>query len=496
MAPAVASKRKGAPEETQEDKLFEYAPPLKWKAGTKQNVMGSEIRIYSPTKPIKEQPDQVEFEVTSPNDFLSFGPYTRFQVSGVFETKLADPPGSPWTPLEGTDDAKKVCVQPNWLESMIKSVDIFNGNQRLVYSDEGRWVPAYINAFLYNFMSKEQKKLLAIRGANTVYSVPSNIGGWNLNEEDGTEWINFAPNIFTGRVVTTDWIPPHIPPFFQNSSYLTDGEENAIVPMPLLGSLQVRITFIDHLDNIFKAAAGQTANAFRFRFTKFDLHIEQLRTNPLFRQAFLKQHRLLGYPGCTKIIKVENNVLPGTTNWKTTFSSLPFPEGLFIFTLPKTILAGNYDYQDNTDGQVFSAHNIKELRFTYGEKTFFSQEPNIGQLNNDAIEYKMFADYLRAPPFGVKMDPDKITFDSLGGAGTPYPHVYVNLCNYGGKSRILPISDDGSIIGTDKNLDITLTFDRHNAPANVSFIFCLFYTDVNLVLDTNEKQFRCPYVVL
>jgi len=494
MAPAVASKRKNG-EETQESKLFEYAPPLKWRAGTKQNVFGSDILVYEPTKAVKEQPDQVEFEVRS-QDLFSFSPYTRFQVGGVFETKLADPPGSPWTPLEGTDDAKKVCVQPNWLESMIKCVEIFNGNQRLVYSDEGRWIPAYINAFLYNFMSKEQKKLLALHPANTAYSVPSTVNGWNLVEDNGKEWIEWAPNIFTGRALSVDWIPPQMPPFFQNSSYFVDGEENSVLPMPLLGTLTVRVSFVDHLDNIFKAAAGQTANAFRFRFTKFNLHIEQLRTNPLFRQAFLKQHRLLGYPGCTKIIKTENNVSAGTTNFKMTFQTVPFPEGLFIFTLPKPVLAGNYDYQDNTDCQVFSAHNIKEVYFAYGEKTFFTKVPNIGQLDNDAIEYKAMVDYLRAPPFGVKMDPEKVTLESVGGGGTPYPHVYVNLCNYGGKSRILPTSDDGTVLATDKNLDITLTFDRHNAPANVSFIFCIFYTDVNLVLDTKDKQFHCPYVVL
>jgi hypothetical protein len=49
-----------------------------------------------------------------------------------------------------------------------------------------------------------------------------------------------------------------------------------------------------------------------------------------------------------------------------------------------------------------------------------------------------------APPFGMKMDPNKITIDNIqnGGKNSSYPQVYVNFCNYGNKSRILPISSN------------------------------------------------------
>ncbi len=45
--------------------------------------------------------------------------------------------------------------------------------------------------------------------------------------------------------------------------------------------------------------------------------------------------------------------------------------------------------------------------------------------------YKLFYDYMMAPPFGMAMDPDKIITANIknGGEGTPYPHFYINFCN-------------------------------------------------------------------
>jgi hypothetical protein len=47
-----------------------------------------------------------------------------------------------------------------------------------------------------------------------------------------------------------------------------------------------------------------------------------------------------------------------------------------------------------------------------------------------------------APLFGMTMDPDKITLANIKnvGAGTPYPHVCINFCNYEDKTRIQPIA--------------------------------------------------------
>jgi hypothetical protein len=49
---------------------------------------------------------------------------------------------------------------------------------------------------------------------------------------------------------------------------------------------------------------------------------------------------------------------------------------------------------------------------------------------------------MMAPPFGMAMDPDKITLANItsGRAGTPFPHVYNNFCNYQTKTRIQPIA--------------------------------------------------------
>jgi hypothetical protein len=65
----------------------------------------------------------------------------------------------------------------------------------------------------------------------------------------------------------------------------------------------------------------------------------------------------------------------------------------------------------------------------------------------------------------------KITIENIvnGGKNTPYPHVYINFCNYGNKSRILPVVDDGSILQKKQDLEVVLTFDEKGAPNNVVF---------------------------
>jgi hypothetical protein len=89
---------------------------------------------------------------------------------------------------------------------------------------------------------------------------------------------------------------------------------------------------------------------------------------------------------------------------------------------------------------VFANHNIQEVQFTFDGHSFLLDTISIGKIQNDNIEKKLFYDYIMAPPFGMTMDPDKITLanNKNGGAGTPYPHVYINFSNYGDKTRIQP----------------------------------------------------------
>jgi hypothetical protein len=89
-----------------------------------------------------------------------------------------------------------------------------------------------------------------------------------------------------------------------------------------------------------------------------------------------------------------------------------------------------------------------------------------------------------APPFGMKMDPSKITIDDIqnGGKNSPYPHVYVNFCNYGNKSRILPISSDIDM-KQERELEVKFTFNGKGSASDVVYIMYYFYTDTNMVLN-------------
>jgi hypothetical protein len=144
---------------------------------------------------------------------------------------------------------------------------------------------------------------------------------------------------------------------------------------------------------------------------------------------------------------------------------------MFIFAVPKGVLKGKYTYDQNLDGNVFSKHNLRKVHFTFGGHSFFLDSIDVGDFCNDIIEKKLFYDYLTSPPFGMTMDQNKITQENIvsGGKNTPYPHVYINFCNYGNKSRILPVVDDGSILQNKRDLEVVLTFDEKGAPNNIVF---------------------------
>jgi hypothetical protein len=143
---------------------------------------------------------------------------------------------------------------------------------------------------------------------------------------------------------------------------------------------------------------------------------------------------------------------------------------MFIFAVPKGVLKGKYTY--DLYGNVFSKHNLKKVHFTFGSHSFFLDSIDVGNICNDITETKLFYDYMTSLPFGMTMDQDKITQENIvnGGKDTPYPHVYINFCNYGNNSRILPVVDDGSILQNKRDLEVVLTFDETGAPNNVVFM--------------------------
>jgi len=107
---------------------------------------------------------------------------------------------------------------------------------------------------------------------------------------------------------------------------------------------------------------------------------------------------------------------------------------------------------------------------------------------------------MTAPPFGMTMDPDKITLANIqdGGKDTPYPHVYVNFCNYGNKTRIQPVAFPIHP-NDERELEVNLIFGPGGSTRDVTYIIYYFYTDNNLILNlpkqTSNVFFSSPYLI-
>jgi hypothetical protein len=475
---------------------FDFPPPENWKKGQQQKVQAISYTVHNKSHFIgkEEAPSCVEFTLKE-DEIFSFGPQSRFLITGQFQTKAG---AGEWTPCAEADSAKVVLI-PNWFEMFIKDLDIFHGNTKVVSSGEDRFISQFINAWKYNYMNGSQKKLLCPEPSHTGYGVPSKLAGGWLKDAD-SEWRKYAKNIFVGdKTFTFSWIPLDTQPFFQYANYFQNHMAPKVLPMPILAQLLIRFNFIDNQSNLFKIETANPPNKFRFVLKDFRYVGEHLRLNKAFQNSLLNKRSLLSFPGVTRIIQQE--IIPAeSSTYKSVIQKVAFPEGFIIFCLPKDVASGNYNYNNSTDGSVFVKNNIKKITFAYGDETFFLTEPNLGTFQDPVIESKIFTDMLMSAPFGLKVDPDKITMETIhnGFDSGPYPMVYVNLKNFGDKySRVIPFLNDGSCLNKDNDLNITMNFSTEGSKTNVTYFICLFYTDTNLTLDLRSKGnpvFSSPYI--
>ena len=482
------------------EKQFEF-PDVKnvWQEkGTSQKIMGSDFVVIDSLSPILDgKPKIVEFELKDTEEVWSMGPNTRFKIKGQFQ--VAKPPEAPATQWVyepcSVLELDKVVVQPNWIEALIQQAEQFHGYTKINTSEETRHFPAYLNAWKYNYMEKSQKKLLLPQPSCPGFGVPNKKDSWTVAAT--SEWRTlYGPQIFNEKKITFDYLPLDFPPLVQGSNYM-ENQQN-ILPMPLLDKMLIRFTFIDNMEAIFKKETGNE-NKYRFYFDEIKLVVEKLKLNDKTKSSLMAKKGKWDYAGVTRIMKTEN-IVAKELNHKAKIQGMLLPEGLFIFALPKKILSGDYSYQES-DGNVFAAHNIKSVDIKYGNLDLFTSRPNLGMIRDDIIESKLFVDYLTAAPFGLDIDPSKITVANIenGWSNTPYPHVYINLCNYGDKSRIIPYLNNGSMLKVPNEMELSISFNATGATPDVTYIIYYFYTDNNLTLDTSHKNqsfFVSPYLKL
>jgi hypothetical protein len=77
--------------------------------------------------------------------------------------------------------------------------------------------------------------------------------------------------------------------------------------------------------------------------------------------------------------------------------------GKSIHSIQSHVLPTDFMFEKNT---ALELHGINLHRM---HKISFVTRPNLGMIQNDVIESKLFTDYMTAAPFGLNMDPDQIT---------------------------------------------------------------------------------------
>jgi hypothetical protein len=471
------------------DSRFEFSEPVSWRNGIKQKLFGSEYTVLKPTKPIEEKPKQIEFEMMSNNPLL-FGNMCRFHVTGKFETRAtaADAWGS--VPPE---HFSKVMLMPNWWENLIQSIDLYHANGVLKCHDESNFIPAQLNTYLYSVADKNVKKFLCPDEQSPGYCVPTLLNKWNVNSQ---EWKKYADLVFTTNNVKFSWVPLHTFPFFQSPNFLLDTSSLKALPaLRNLGRLTFRLTLKDDFNCIWRKIATNTAE-YRFKFVDISLSLEEARISPTYDRMLFPltgNKSKINYPGVVKIMSAES-ISNQVFFHNIKFNLVPFPEGIFIFALPKKVIGSSWSFseQDATK-PIFLKHNIESVSLEFNGETLNLKDPHFGDITNDLIELKNFVDHIAFPPFGMHVDQDQILRKDLANsfADTNFPLIYLNLCTEN-KNRIIAHQNNGSGINKDADLNICLKFGTEGAAADSTYIIYLFYTDYNMTLDLRTRRF-VPY---
>lgn len=470
------------------DSRFKYASVPTWnKQGKTQKLLGIDlvhIQASTPSTSIHE------FELPT-NSVLLFGPGSGFRVNGVFESRESPTTAAPdtkWDVVSAADYAN-VVVQPNWFEHLVKSVDVFHNNDAVKSHDVPRNVDAFVNTYIYTMMDPTVKKCLCPEASNpgNAVSIP---GDKKWTSTANSAWHEYSKGIFKGQI-TFRYIPPFVFPFYQQSNFCGHGRPPAALPMPILEKMTVSMTMNDSFTNIFQKPATNTKQ-YRFRIKKMELVVQAARLNPSFERTFLSQQGTLYYPGVTKFSLTEN-IPAGAFSHRCRFQDIPYPEGMFIFALPKNVVGGQYKYSaiTGTDSSIFSKHNIDSVVLQFQNKYLALKSPNIyGSLTDHMVEIKQLIDHLEHPPFGVLQKLDLLKLDTIkeGGKDSDFPHYYINLCPSGPETRVVPIGDDGSSINKPGDLDVEIKF-KDGGAQDVAYFIYIFYTDVSILLDMKSHKF-------
>jgi hypothetical protein len=461
-----------------------------WQKHSRQPLLGSDYVVVEPNTKITETPSQLDFDLPT-KECLLFGPMSKFRIKGTFQRWPSG--ATKWTNLTSAE-ATNILLCPNWIDFLFKEVSVYCNTYRVTSSNENRFIVPFLNTYLYAHMDSLSKKMLAPQSCHPALCGPSGSNSaWN---KDSTEWTEYAKQAFPGTPIAFDYTPLFLWPIYQAGSYLIDDNVARILPTPGMERFQIRFTFTDSQDLIFRnlLEANKTTK-YRFSFSEFNLVLEQARLTSAVSKQFETIRRTLAYPGVTRIQLVEN-VTAGSTSWKARFQDIFLPEAVFIFALDKTVASGTYKFSTATSETVFEAHNLESIDLSFDGKRFSLREPQMGTFRRDELDSKTMYDHLVFPPFDIRQDPKYITAHNVanGGSNTAYPHIYLPLIAGPNRQRLVPAYDEGACVNRKSDFTIEFKFTEANSPANMVFVIFAIYTDVNLIYDPKKGHFSSPYL--
>lgn len=482
-----------------DDDLFDYSGSTTWRP-KKFPVHSSQITIIDPKQTVFNalNPKQLDYDINSTKTLL-MSPMFRIEVKGGFEkqkppTKVDGSPDVVHKPEPCTEaEISEVQVQPNWLEYLIKSVEVYSGVSRLATNNEDKALTPHLNTFLNSYMDKDLLKLTAPQTFHPARYYPSFEKDSMVIGSDN--WKNYGPKIFVNRDLTIDYYP-RVFPFVQSVNKFDKSDKSRPLPMPLLGKLSVRITFADDMRCIFRKKEGNL-NDYNFRFKSVRLIIDEGNLSIPFEKSLFSAKKTLVFPGMCRKSKIES--LPARTpTFRTKFSDTYMPEGLLVMAMNKKIANSQYSFATDTEGKnMFLPHNIKRVEVSFNNLSFDIKDPTPANLGWDMFDVQTFMNHLKCPIFGVKMDKKNLNMNHFaeGGANSSFPHFYIPLTQYFGDiwTRKVPALDDGSCLNKLSTLDIFTTFDHGGSDENAIYVFVIFFTDYCMAYDPKNKIFISPH---
>ena len=476
-----------------DDPRFSYEAPPPWRAGGKQILHGTEFTTMEHNNQFGTPPQKLDFELDTKRPVLC-DLNTRFKVSGEFQVgkKAAGSDVVTWERCAVTDSAD-VILAPCWWEILIRNIENFHSNYFLKTHDIPFNSDSHLNQFVYWAMDSTLKKSLCFEPCHPGNACSDKKGDWSL--ADNSAWREYTKTVFTETQIHFHWFPLFLVPYHQSSNHVYDDRPPRCLPINYAGKLLTRFALKDNWDCIFKKKAG-VVHKYRFVLNAMDLVAEEARLNTAVeKRLYASSSKLLYFPGVTKIARYET-VNEGSFIFQSKFESIPMPESVLIFALPKSVQGDNYQFETHDLAQpFFIQHNIKHVSLNYGGLNFSLREPDFGSVRDDTLDAKTLFDYVKYGPFGLFLNHSRLTKANIGNGfeNTDFPHIFLNLAPLAPRrSRLVPLLAPDLLLNQDHDFCVTVKCGTGGVAQNAHYVIYCLYTDVNMTLDLKEKKFHNP----